>query len=411
MAYVAVSGGKEAIEESIKLLDFYRSGTKVDIDLAAIENKMSLLVDRVMSEAGLYSKTYAALALKQCEGSVEEAVFLLRAYRSTLTRNYYTNEVNTDNMRITRRISAAFKDIMGGQILGATYDYTHRLINLEIENEESKSPTDEFLNGLKLDTSNLNLVYQGIVGFDHPPIFKILDILVNSDFLFPPKNQTKIFKETLNCYLNQEEFTLEEVGKQIGLTRERIRQIREKILNRLRYGFKRKQYSEFHRLFLEYIDSTEQPYIFITDEETENINNKEGTNFSSIFITYILSKVFYDYFDQVGKFENLFNKKRSKNSFHIQNIYLINVSLTEQFNFDKFIKYMESLVGKKHNRDLHITHQYLINNFKKGDLIDFKSVVEIINLILVNDFNSFVEISPEGFCLPHKGRISLKSNL
>ena len=40
MAYVAVSGGKEAIEESIKLLDFYRSGTKVDIDLAAIENKM-----------------------------------------------------------------------------------------------------------------------------------------------------------------------------------------------------------------------------------------------------------------------------------------------------------------------------------------------------------------------------------
>jgi len=149
MAYVAVSGGKEAIEESIKLLDFYRSGTKIDIDLTAIENKMSLLVDRVMSEAGLYSKTYAALALKQCEGSVEEAVFLLRAYRSTLTRNYYTNEVNTDNMRITRRISAAFKDIMGGQILGATYDYTHRLINFEIENEDSEKLFDEIKKKLK----------------------------------------------------------------------------------------------------------------------------------------------------------------------------------------------------------------------------------------------------------------------
>ncbi|MDR2569901.1 MAG: carbon-phosphorus lyase complex subunit PhnI, partial [Oscillospiraceae bacterium] len=133
MAYVAVSGGREAIEESIKLLDFYKSGTDIDIEIEAIVNKLSLLVDRVMSEAGLYSKTYAALALRQCEGSIEEAVFLLRAYRSTLTRNYYTNIVDTEEMRVVRRISAAFKDISGGQILGATYDYTHRLINFEIE--------------------------------------------------------------------------------------------------------------------------------------------------------------------------------------------------------------------------------------------------------------------------------------
>jgi alpha-D-ribose 1-methylphosphonate 5-triphosphate synthase subunit PhnI len=132
MSYVAVSGGREAIEESIRLLDFYRSGTEEDVSIEAIENKLSLLVDRVMSEAGLYSKTYAALALKQCEGSLEEAVFLLRAYRSTLTRNYYTNTVNTEAMRVVRRISAAFKDITGGQILGATYDYTHRLINFDM---------------------------------------------------------------------------------------------------------------------------------------------------------------------------------------------------------------------------------------------------------------------------------------
>jgi len=135
MAYVAVSGGKEAIEESARLLDFYKSGTDKDIEIEAIENKLSLLVDRVMCEAGLYAKTYAALALKQCEGSVEEAVFLLRAYRSTLTRNYYTNTVNTSEMRVVRRISAAFKDIIGGQILGATYDYTHRLINFDADKD------------------------------------------------------------------------------------------------------------------------------------------------------------------------------------------------------------------------------------------------------------------------------------
>ncbi len=138
MAYVAVSGGKEAIEESIKLLEFYRSGSEKDIELEAIEGNLKLLVDKVMSEAGLYSPRYAALALKQSEGSLDEAVFLLRAYRSTLTRNYYTNVVDTADMRVIRRISAAFKDIAGGQILGATYDYTHRLINFAIEHESAK---------------------------------------------------------------------------------------------------------------------------------------------------------------------------------------------------------------------------------------------------------------------------------
>lgn len=135
MAYVAVSGGREAIEESIKLLDFYKSGTDLDIEIEAIEHHLALLVDRVMSEAGLYSKTYAALAIRQCEGSVEEAVFLLRAYRSTLKRSYYTHTVNTENMRIVRRISAAFKDVEGGQILGATYDYTHRLIDFNMDED------------------------------------------------------------------------------------------------------------------------------------------------------------------------------------------------------------------------------------------------------------------------------------
>jgi len=152
MTYVAVSGGREAIEESIKLLEYYQSGTEKDIDIEAIESKLSLLVDRVMGEAGLYSRTYAALALKQCEGSVEEAVFLLRAYRSTLTRNYYTNTVNTDEMRIVRRISAAFKDIAGGQILGATYDYTHRLINFDRENESPDNLKQKMQNVLESQT-------------------------------------------------------------------------------------------------------------------------------------------------------------------------------------------------------------------------------------------------------------------
>lgn len=105
MAYVAVSGGEEAIEASIRLLDYYRSGTGKDLEIDALVHKFGLLIDKVMSESGLYSKEYAALALKQCEGSPEEAVFLLRAYRSTLKRSHYTNVADTGKAHCPQDLS------------------------------------------------------------------------------------------------------------------------------------------------------------------------------------------------------------------------------------------------------------------------------------------------------------------
>ena len=143
MAYVAVTGGKEAIEQSLKLLEIFRESGE-DITISCIKENMGLLIDKIMSEAGFYSREYAALALKQCEGSVEEAVFLLRAYRSTLPRNYYSNPVDTSGMRLIRRISAAFKDIPGGQILGPTYDYSHRLLDFSLMDGETENSKKTF---------------------------------------------------------------------------------------------------------------------------------------------------------------------------------------------------------------------------------------------------------------------------
>lgn len=131
MAYVAVKGGEQAIHQSIVLMDLCHQSDS-DLSIVAIKENMPFLIDKIMSEAGLYAPDYAALALKQGKGSVEEAVFLLRAYRSTLRRDYYTNPVDICDMRIFRRISASFKDIPGGQILGPTFDYMHRLLNFDL---------------------------------------------------------------------------------------------------------------------------------------------------------------------------------------------------------------------------------------------------------------------------------------
>jgi alpha-D-ribose 1-methylphosphonate 5-triphosphate synthase subunit PhnI len=137
LAYVAVKGGDDAVEKSIALLERYRTRGDGDVRLEALEKRMSLLIDRVMSEAGFYAPRYAALALKQSEGALEEAVFLLRAYRSALSRDYRSLPMDGADMVIHRRISAAFKDVEGGQFLGATYDYTHRLLNFDLLEEKS----------------------------------------------------------------------------------------------------------------------------------------------------------------------------------------------------------------------------------------------------------------------------------
>jgi alpha-D-ribose 1-methylphosphonate 5-triphosphate synthase subunit PhnI len=132
MAYAAVKGGQEAVAESIRLMEKHRAVGQADLTLEALEKGMPLLIDRIMGEAGFYAPAYAALALKQSAGSPEEAVFLLRAYRSTLSRSYLSLPLDGADMRIHRRISAAFKDIPGGQFLGATFDYTHRLLNFDL---------------------------------------------------------------------------------------------------------------------------------------------------------------------------------------------------------------------------------------------------------------------------------------
>lgn len=138
MGYVAVRGGGRAIEESLALLEFERTCAGAEITTESIEAAFPELIDQVMGESSLYAPRLAALALKQAQGSPDEAVFLLRAFRSTLERPYVSRPISTENMSVQRRISAAFKDIPGGQVLGATRDYSHRLLAFDLETEDAR---------------------------------------------------------------------------------------------------------------------------------------------------------------------------------------------------------------------------------------------------------------------------------
>ncbi|MFG1396824.1 carbon-phosphorus lyase complex subunit PhnI [Roseixanthobacter pseudopolyaromaticivorans] len=129
--YVAVKGGEAAIRNAHALLAETRRGDPEvpEIGIDQIAGQLTLAVDRIMAEGALYDRSLAALALKQARGDMIEAIFLVRAFRTTLPRFGYALPVETGPMRVRRRVSATFKDLPGGQVLGPTFDYTHRLLD------------------------------------------------------------------------------------------------------------------------------------------------------------------------------------------------------------------------------------------------------------------------------------------
>ena len=143
MAYYAIKGGEEAIRNS---LGFYADITSKanKIDDEDLIDAFTFSIDKVISEGALYSKKLAAKAIKRSAGDLLNASFFLRAHRSSCQRIGICKELDVNDMRLTRRISSAFKDIEGGQLLGASNDYEIKLLvdlkneNVEIEEYSSK---------------------------------------------------------------------------------------------------------------------------------------------------------------------------------------------------------------------------------------------------------------------------------
>ena len=143
--YVAVKGGEAAIAHSLELLADRRRGDRAvpELSLDQVDQQLALAVDRVMTEGSCYDRSLAALAIKQARGDLVEAIFLLRAYRTTLPRFGDSVPIDTSRMVAERRISSTFKDVPGGQVLGPTFDYTHRLLDFTLmaSGERPAAPT------------------------------------------------------------------------------------------------------------------------------------------------------------------------------------------------------------------------------------------------------------------------------
>ncbi|QKF81939.1 carbon-phosphorus lyase complex subunit PhnI [Halarcobacter ebronensis] len=144
MAYYAVKGGEEAINNSLKFYSEITQNAQALDDESLIEG-LTFSIDKVISEGSLYSKKLASKAIKRSAGDLLNASFFLRAHRSSCQRVGECKQLDVNEMRLKRRVSSAFKDIEGGQLLGASNDYEIKLLidikkdNLDFENFDKKS--------------------------------------------------------------------------------------------------------------------------------------------------------------------------------------------------------------------------------------------------------------------------------
>lgn len=192
MAYVATRGGERAIEQSERL---YRAqmGTIAKERIDEIEAALPALIDRVMGEASLYAPELAALALAQAGGDLYEALLLLRAWRTTQPRLQIAEPATQNESFTHRRISAAFKDIPGGQILGPTLDYSHRLLATEVLTGDDYTPAPVQPAATPAPASHRSLAEwqkeQGLVSAPEPvPVAKEqIPDLTREPLLFPAR--------------------------------------------------------------------------------------------------------------------------------------------------------------------------------------------------------------------------------
>lgn len=142
--YTTLKASREAIDNAHRWQAEARHGDTASppIAPAQLSGQMHHATERVMAEGALYDPELAALALRQASGDVLEAVHLLRAFRATLPRFATSETINTDRMCPRRRISAVQKEPAGGQLLGPTTDYGHRLLDTATSDAEATAPAE-----------------------------------------------------------------------------------------------------------------------------------------------------------------------------------------------------------------------------------------------------------------------------
>jgi hypothetical protein len=282
-------------------------------------------------------------------------------------------------------------------------EYTNAIYLRKMDATKSFLPVNLFFGFVKLPVVDYKKVIVNKDGADYILLFALIDKMIDDYYIFHQKRHIQVFKSAFNCYNSSVRLTFEEIGKQLGITSERGRQITANIYSQFQRAFCFIKFGVDLNVFPDYIKLTDQPVIFVTDELANSINESEHTNFTPLFITFILSEMFCDKFIRLGDTEILFSNAIYRKNTFVRHLYLVNREVSSQFKFNNFLQYLELLVSSGRKVEPFISYSDLVSRFKDSEETDVKSIVEVMNTIIIHDFSTYFEIKEDGINLLRSG--------
>ena len=224
-------------------------------------------------------------------------------------------------------------------------------------------------------------------------IFRIANFLILQKAFFD-KSQNEVFIKTLNVFQNSPYLTLDEVGEMLSLTRERVRQIRnrchDEILDKLSFV---ENFDD--DLYQKYSIDINHNFIVISDEVLDNVNLDNKTNFSKQFATLIIYSYCPDRFLIVGNTEDTLIRKNftARGRHNWRNIYLVKKEISYFFNFEGLIEDIHTRLQQKIDETYAFTFKSYLSNFLKTDDYSLiNDVIQFSELLVYNEFNIIIDL-------------------
>lgn len=262
--------------------------------------------------------------------------------------------------------------------------------------EVSKNENDKYLISLKnkfLIQKTFSLPFIPYEILESESIFQLTSFLINQN-AFYDKNQTKILTKAFKIYLNSAELTLDEIAKELDLTRERVRQIRKTLFEELFSKLLFVQNFDDNLLEKYNIDNT-QCYIEINDAQIEVINNQNKTNFTKEFIIYLIYCYWSNEFDLVGNNEDVLLPKyfNARNRHNWNNFYLVKKDLVLEFDFIS----LANDISERLNDRIEETYSFSLKSYLSKFLLNnnfeiLNSIMKIGEKIINEEFDIYIDI-------------------
>ena len=219
-------------------------------------------------------------------------------------------------------------------------------------------------------------------------IFKLIEDIINNYTLFT-LNETLVLKHSIKIYSNSIYFNSEQIANDLDISKERVRQIKKELINKLYLKFK--FFKNFkNRTITDYEINTNKSLMIIDDSKSNKINSIDQTNFSNQFITYVIFILFEDNFNLIGNINDVLIFREFKERFrHIwKNLYLINNEFSDIINIIKLIDDIEFRINEKIKETYKFNFKIYLSGFSnKENSIISDEIVSICKKIIFQELN------------------------